>query len=236
MVHLVDFVQHPEWANAGALAVAPVNFSSGKPLSASKVTLGKITWAGAFQQGPQGKEAWGYVDPRMTYRPETRQYYLSYDNCTANCWPQRITYLSTTSNIYETQAWTFHGPVFPFPYTSGAVLLFRDDDDKQPHLAFVCNSNTADAIMVAESYDTLNWVIPVDPARRILMKGRPGCWDASGVAVGPQPERLTETGDYLLIYNIDTGFPTHWEGVPLGALFLIERITPRLWHGPRSLS
>jgi predicted GH43/DUF377 family glycosyl hydrolase len=40
------------------------------------------------------------------------------------------------------------------------------------------------------------------------MAGRPGEWDASGVASGPQPERLS-TGDYLMLYNIDTGFPYH---------------------------
>lgn len=40
------------------------------------------------------------------------------------------------------------------------------------------------------------------------MNGRPGCWDAKGVAAGPQPERLSN-GDYLYIYNIDTGFPYH---------------------------
>lgn len=214
MVRLVDFVKHPEWANAGALAVVPVKFDpSNKPLLAQHVTQNMVTWAGAEKKdGPRGQEEWGAVDPRIVYRPKTQQYYLTWDNCTKNCWPQRITYLSTTSNPYDPHAWTLHGPVFPFPYTSGAALLFRDgpgDDNHKPHLAFVCNSNTADAILIAESYDTLNWSIPEDPARRILMKGRPKCWDASGIAAGPQPERLSQTGDYLLIYNIDTGYPYH---------------------------
>jgi predicted GH43/DUF377 family glycosyl hydrolase len=212
MVRLVDFVQHPEWANAGALAVVPVKMDpNNKPLLAQYVTQSRVTWAGA-KDGPQGKEVWGAVDPRIVYRPKTQQYYLTWDNCTKNCWPQRITYLSTTSNPYDPHAWILHGPVFPFPYSSGAALLFHDDPEdynRKPHLAFVCNSNTANAILIAESNNTWNWSIPEDPARRILMKGRPGCWDASGIAAGPQPERLSVTGDYLLIYNIDTGYPYH---------------------------
>ena len=39
-----------------------------------------------------------------------------------------------------------------------------------------------------------------------LLEGRKGHWDEPGVALGPQPELLT-SGDYLLIYNVDTGFP-----------------------------
>jgi len=35
------------------------------------------------------------------------------------------------------------------------------------------------------------------------MQGRPGCWDACGAIAGPQPEVLS-TGDYFMVYNIDT--------------------------------
>ena len=45
------------------------------------------------------------------------------------------------------------------------------------------------------------------------MSGRPECWDSKGVAAGPQPERLSN-GDYLYIYNIDTGYP--YKPNPLG--------------------
>jgi predicted GH43/DUF377 family glycosyl hydrolase len=38
------------------------------------------------------------------------------------------------------------------------------------------------------------------------MEGQPDCWDSVGVAAGPQPERFS-SGDYLYIYNIDTGWP-----------------------------
>lgn len=45
------------------------------------------------------------------------------------------------------------------------------------------------------------------------MAGRPDCWDKDGVAAGAQPERLSN-GDYLYVYNIDTGFP--YKPNPLG--------------------
>ena len=187
-----------------------------------------ITWLGTAPTtsgsgkggGPNSShigEMWGAVDPRVTYRPYNKLYYVTWDNCTKHCWPQRITYLSTTINPYSSmeEEWKFHGPVFPFPYTSGAAMLFRDDDNNDneqssspPHLAFVCNSNTADTIFIVESYNGINWTIPKAGRTKVLMKGRQGCWDEKGVAIGPQPERLSN-GDYLLIYNIDTGYPYH---------------------------
>jgi len=109
--------------------------------------------------------------------------------------------------------------VLPGKYTGGAALLFRDDnnDDEgegggepgqgvgasgssSTHYAFVSDSNTAGSIMLATSSDGLRWV-----ENGTFMTGRKDCWDEA-VAAGPQPERLS-TGDYLLVYNIDTGFP-----------------------------
>ena len=217
IVRVVDYERHPEWADAGAMVVVPVTLDDQiKPLSAGRVTEDRVTWAGAAPAGPRNHEMWGAADPRVTYRPFKQQYYVTWDNCTMHCWPKRVTFLSTTPDPMDKNAWTFHGQVFPFPYTSGASLLFRDDNvyDKEPtsptppHLAFVCNSNNADTIFVTESHDGLNWTIPQDPSRRILMKGRPGCWDEKGVAAGPQPQKLS-SGDYLYIYNIDTGWPYH---------------------------
>lgn len=212
IVRLVDWDRHPEWANAGAIAIVRANLRQDdkKPMTSARITEQMVTWAGSDSK-PSSSQVWGAVDPRMTYRPYNQQYYLTWDNCTKNCWPQRKTYLSTSPNPLDPDLWTFHGAVFPFPYTSGAALLFRDDPtttEQAPHVAFVCNSNTADTIFLVESWDGLHWKVPEEKDRRVLMKGRPGCWDASGVAVGPQPEQLS-TGDYLLIYNIDTGFPYH---------------------------
>lgn len=122
---------------------------------------------------------------------------------TKNCEPQRETLLSTSKDPLDAHGWSLHGAVFPFSYTSGASLLFRDGE-AGPHLAFVCNSNTAAQLLLAESDDGVTW----RDAHRIFMQGRPGCWDEKGVAAGPQPERLSN-GDYLYVYNIDTGFPYH---------------------------
>ena len=160
---------------------------------------------------------WGAADPRITYRPHNKLYYLTWDNCTFNCYPQRETLLSTSKNPFDLKGWKLHGPVFPWNYTSGASLLFRDtrvdNGEAPPHLAFVCNSNTANEILLAESDDGLSWHLPKDKSKEVFMAGRPGCWDAAGVAVGAQPERLS-SGDYLYIYNIDTGFPyrPNWLG------------------------
>eukprot|EP01052_Picozoa_sp_SAG31_P035446 SAG31_NODE_4279_length_3383_cov_4.832521_3_plen_110_part_00 len=76
--------------------------------------------------------------------------------------------------------------------------------DSPPHYAFVGNSNTANAILLARSDDGVKWT----QENKSFMSNRPGCWDAKGVAAGPQPERLSN-GDYLYVYNIDTGFPYH---------------------------
>ena len=267
LVRVVDYNRHPEWSDAGAIAVVPVSLLAehNGPLTSAHVSEDRITWLGTAGNTNDNNDInhnssttiWGAVDPRVTYRPYNQMYYVTWDNCTQHCWPQRITYLSTTTNPYNSSSWTFHGSVFPFPYTSGAAILFRDDEYNEydvhvhpdqfynetianmddtntteeahhdqrtsklrnprphtaPHLAFVCNSNTADTIYIVESYDGIHWTIPNDPSRQILMKGRKGYWDEHGVAVGPQPEKLIN-GDYLLIYNIDTGWP--YKPNPLG--------------------
>ena len=246
LVRVVDYERHPEWSDAGAIAVVPVSFIDGQngtntnivvpKLTSSHVTEEMITWLGTTgntnnsdTSNATATSIWGAVDPRVTYRPYNQMYYVTWDNCTKHCYPQRITYLSTTTNPYNSSLWIFHGSVFPFKYTSGAAILFRDEyneyDDndvppkpnpKPPHLAFVCNSNTADTIYIVESHDDdgIIWKIPNDPTKRqILMKGRKGYWDEHGVAVGSQPEKL-RNGDYLLIYNIDTGWP--YKPNPLG--------------------
>jgi len=54
------------------------------------------------------------------------------------------------------------------------------------------------------------------------MKGRPGCWDSSGIAAGPQPEKLSN-GDYLLIHNVDNSYRVSLSWQSLGAM--------RYWMG-----
>jgi predicted GH43/DUF377 family glycosyl hydrolase len=212
---------HPEWTNAGALTVVeaafPADASGGASLSVAHISAADVTFAGATPPPRSAAPQWGAADPRIAYRPAARTYYLTWDNCTQNCYPHRTTLLSTTADPRDPEGWTLHGPLLPGVYTGGASLLFRDPaaDDAgasasapAPHLAFVGNSNTAAAILLAESADGLVWAPPANASRRVFMEGRPGCWDEPGVAAGPQPERLS-SGDYLYIYNVDTGFPYH---------------------------
>ena len=204
--HSCEGVAHPEWTNAGALTVVAANISSTAPPVSQHVTLSNVTWAGA-QAPPHGGSSglWGAADPRVATNPSTGLYYLTWDNCTQNCYPHRTTMLSTTLDPFNATAWQFHGPLLgpnP-PYTGGASLLLRSSP---PHFAFVGNSDTAASILLATSPDGLNWTLASSP--NPWMTGRPGMWDAPGVAPAGQPAQLS-TGDYLFIYNVDTGFPYH---------------------------
>ena len=66
-------------------------------------------------------------------------------------------------------------------YAVGASLLIRDTNvdttggQAPPHLAFVCNSNTANKLLVAESYDVLSWHIPKDKSKEVFIVGMLGC-------------------------------------------------------------
>jgi hypothetical protein len=171
--HSCAGVQHPEWTNAGALAVVTADLGGAGPPSAGFVSLDNVTWVGA-PQAPSNASQWGAVDPRVAYRAADGTYYLTWDNCTANCYPHRTTMLSTTPDPYNASAWTLHGPLLGAnpPYTGGAALLFRDGVPGQPrHLAFVGNSNTAAAVMLAESPDGLAWTV----TNKTWMTGRQGC-------------------------------------------------------------
>jgi predicted GH43/DUF377 family glycosyl hydrolase len=196
--HACTGVAHPQWTNAGALAVVKASLGASAP-AVEPVTEASIFWAGTPPPSPL--ERWGAADPRCAYRKADKTYYLTWDNCTRNCYPHRSTYLSTSTDPFNPDSWTLHGPILPGIYTGGASLLMRESP---PHYAFVGNSNTANAILLASSQDGVKWT----QENQSFMSNRPGCWDEKGVAAGPQPERLSN-GDYLYIYNIDTGFPFH---------------------------
>ena len=215
--HACTGVAHPEWTNAGALAVVKGSLPSVEP-----VTEASIFWAGV--PAPAPADRWGAADPRCAYRKADRTYYLTWDNCTRNCYPHRTTMLSTSKDPFNRSGWTWHGPLIPGLYTAGASLLFRDavggvvdnaaqgavegavaGPEANAPLAFVGNSDTAAAILLASTTDpsgTTGWAVQ----NASWMTGRVGCWDECGVAPGGQPEKLS-TGDFLFIYNIDTGFP-----------------------------
>lgn len=203
--HSCAGVPHPQWTNAGALGIVPADLpAQGVPSIKGVVDPSTIVWPGCDAPPQSDSAEWGAADPRLTYRPKTATYYLTWDNCTKNCEPERSTLLSTTTNPHDPESWTLHGPVLPGKYTGGAAILFRDDEPSATataaasaaagqHYAFVSDSNTAGSIILATSQDGLSWA-----EDGIFMAARKGCWDEAGVAVGPQPERLS-TGDYLMI-------------------------------------
>lgn len=209
--HSCAGVAHPEWTNAGALAVIRANLTLPLETVATEIiTTANISWMGTSPP-PHGGTAplWGAADPRLSVSSVTGEYYLTWDNCTENCYPHRVTMLSTTTDPFNSSAWIFRGPLLGnnAPYTGGASLLIRDTP---PHLAFVSNSDTANIINLAvtnDPYGYTGWELNTSSSNP-WMAGRPGMWDSCGVAPAAQPERLS-TGDYLFIYNIDTGFPYH---------------------------
>ena len=211
--HSCAGVAHPEWSNAGALAVVRASLDArGGPLSAERVTAANVSWMGAAAPPAANASRWGFADPRLSFRPSTGEWFLTFDNCTQNCFPTRTTMLATSRDPFDAAAWSFRGPLLgaDAPYTGGAALLFRDGEPgAPPHLAFVGDSDTANALWLAESADGLAWTV----VNRTWMLKRDGCWDSFGIAAGPQPERLS-SGDWLLLYNIDTGFP--YKTNPLG--------------------
>lgn len=206
--HSCAGVPHPQWTNAGALAFVRANLTAALP-RADYVAESDVQWPGCDAPAAATTGTWGAADVRIVYRPPSPAglqhglYYLAWDNCTHNCEPTRTTLLSTSPNPLDPNSWTLHGPVLPGAYTAGASLLFRDDAGGPPHYAFVADSNTANALLLATSTDGLHW----NNTGRVLMAGRPACWDKA-IAAGPPPVRLS-TGDYLYIYNIDTGYPYH---------------------------
>jgi predicted GH43/DUF377 family glycosyl hydrolase len=195
---------HREWTDTGALAVIIANLTSGET---DFINESSIFWPGVNAPPPLTHEcehahplcSWGAIDPRISYRPHTQEYYLTWDNCTFEC-ASRSSMLSVSKNPFNHDSWVFVGPIIPNMQTAGVSLLFQDDvnNSDATHLAFISSYNCF-TISLAESMDGLNWNI-TEPN---WMQGRQHCWDACGTIAGPQPERLT-SGDFLFIYNIDT--------------------------------
>lgn len=173
--HSCAGVDHPEWTNAGALAVISSNLTV---FTTEKVTLQNVSWMGIQDPPPHGgsKGLWGLADPRISLRASTGEYFLTFDNCTENCYPRRTTLLSTSYNPFNESEWVFRGPLLgeDAPYTGGASLLLRDSP---PHYAFVANSDTANVLKLATSQDGYSWILN---STTDWMSGRKGMWDESG--------------------------------------------------------
>jgi len=103
--------------------------------------------------------------------------------------------LSTTRDPFDPNKWSFHGPIYGGQNAGVSLLL---PPKGPPFFAFVSNYNV-NYLAIATSTDGFTW----DKTDTVLMSGRPGCWDSSGVGAGPQALPLS-TGDWLYIYNVDT--------------------------------
>jgi hypothetical protein len=190
---------HREWTDTGALALVAADLRAG---TVEHISAANVFWPGTRAPPPVARPCvaphplcgWGAIDPRLTYRAATREYYLTWDNCTFEC-AYRSSMLSVSTDPLggsggsSNASWELVGPVIPGLQTAGVSLLFRDGDDgldgDSRHLAFVSSYNCF-TISLAESSDGRQWAI-TEPT---WMQGRPGCWDACGAIAGAQPERL----------------------------------------------
>ena len=95
--HSCDGVPHPQWTNAGALAVVSASLpADGVPKINERVTTANIQWPGCSGP-PQSQTAeWGAADPRLTYRPKTNTYVEH--NCNTHSYPP--THLHTLAHTH----------------------------------------------------------------------------------------------------------------------------------------
>ena len=61
------------------------------PPRADHVGESSVQWPGCNGPPPSDTPRWGAADPRVTYRRADKTYYLTWDNCTNNCFPHRST-------------------------------------------------------------------------------------------------------------------------------------------------
>eukprot|EP01064_Diplonema_japonicum_P000673 TRINITY_DN10442_c0_g1_i1.p1 TRINITY_DN10442_c0_g1~~TRINITY_DN10442_c0_g1_i1.p1 ORF type:complete len:340 (+),score=27.34 TRINITY_DN10442_c0_g1_i1:43-1062(+) len=140
--------------------------------------------------------AYGTEDPRIIKRQKDGVYFLTF---TAAIRPGvKTSYFATTLNPSDPSGWTIQGEIPGAP--GGAALLIRDDSVNTTNYIFATDDGLAGALRIGTSSNLYNWTMTDD----ILIQGRPGMWDAGGVAAGPSPVRLT-TGDYLFLYPTDNG-------------------------------
>jgi hypothetical protein len=83
---------HPEWTDTGALTAVRADTHKG---TAEHINESLVFWPGTAAPPHQDHNhvcvkphpycSWGAIDPRVAYRPETGEYYLTWDNCTFEC-------------------------------------------------------------------------------------------------------------------------------------------------------
>ena len=107
---------HPEWTDIGALTVVSADLAAGK---VAHINMSDVFWAGTppprhldhahVCTHPHPLCSWAALDPRMTYRPKTKEYYLTWDNCTFEC-AFRSSMLSVSKDPFNHESWTLVGP------------------------------------------------------------------------------------------------------------------------------
>jgi hypothetical protein len=71
--HSCEGVPHPQWTNAGALAVVSASLpADGVPKINERVTSANVQWPGCDGPHQSLSAEWGAADPRLAYRPKTK--------------------------------------------------------------------------------------------------------------------------------------------------------------------
>ena len=91
-----------------------------------------VFWGGTSPPPHVNKHEWAALDPRIRYRPATKEYYLTWDNCTFEC-GFRTSLLSISKNPFDSHSWEFVGPVINGMQTAGVSLLFQDEQPESKH-------------------------------------------------------------------------------------------------------
>lgn len=98
---------HPEWTDTGALTAVRADTQKG---TADHINASLVFWPGTAAPPHQDHNhicvkphpycSWGAIDPRIAFRPETEEYYLTWDNCTFEC-----AYRSSMLSISKVRTW-----------------------------------------------------------------------------------------------------------------------------------
>jgi|EP01047_Picozoa_sp_COSAG01_P073399 hypothetical protein len=148
---------HPEWTDTGALTAVSANLQAG---TAQHIAEGLVFWPGTSApprmdhahvcKRPHPLCSWGAIDPRISFRPATREYYLTWDNCTFEC-AFRSSMLSISKDPFDHESWTLVGPIIPKMQTAGVSLLVRANHCHHPccFSTFPCTSGHPPAPMSA---------------------------------------------------------------------------------------
>jgi predicted GH43/DUF377 family glycosyl hydrolase len=159
------------------ISASPLTFA---PITNSSIILQPTVFSGLSD------EKCGVQDPRVTFDPATKTYYMTY-----TCWDCKTYNLCMavcSGDPEDAGCWEHRGRMFPNNLTKSGSLLVMP---KPPHYMFYgCFPP-----MLATTMDFKTWT----QRPGALLPQRPGSWDA-GMETGPMPMKLSD-GNYLFIFN-----------------------------------